>query len=211
LPRKYTSNGSILSTTPGHTKHQLSPGSLNRSDIIIARLEGWHLFLKSIVGWLEETSKINLSSSRGYSQRAYSFLDESSGIATIKKGFVGGETNEKANQFVLTIQAGLHAITMQLAAEQQELSQTIEKKHIPGLVKLRKEVKDKIQKLKNDSGLVLDDLLRRAEVTRSKMTILNRSCKQADQTTGQIEIDPWLANSSKFFLQGIFLFCFLNV
>ncbi|KAI8640288.1 hypothetical protein BD408DRAFT_484242 [Parasitella parasitica] len=41
---------------------------------------------------------------------------------------------------------------------------------------------------------VLDELLRRAEVTRSKMTHLNRCCKEADKANGQVEMDPWVAN-----------------
>lgn len=190
MSRKYSSNGSILSTTPGHTKHHLTSGSLNRADIIIARLEDWHAFLKSIQGWLEEVSKTNFASSRGYSQRAFSYLDKSNDK--------GGD--EKASQFILTMQAGLHALTLRLAAEQQEITQTIDRKYIPSLVALRKEVKDKIHKLKNDPSLLLDDLLRRAEVTRNKMTILNRCCKQVDETEGQVEMDPWLVNSSKLFL-----------
>jgi ribosome recycling factor len=83
---------------------------------------------------------------------------------------------------------------MQLAAEQQEVSNSLEHEHLPDLQKLRKECRDKIQKLKADQSLSADELLRRAELTRAKMTHLDRCCKQADKATGQVEMDPWVAN-----------------
>lgn len=96
---------------------------------------------------------------------------------------------------IRTFQAGFRALTMQMAAEQQAFSKCLERDHLPALFKLRRQVKDRVQQLKNDPALVLDELLRRAEVTRSKMTHLSRCCKQADKVNGQqVEMDPWVAN-----------------
>lgn len=207
-PRKYGSNGSILTsksatTTSSSTTSLHKPTSnisYNRADIIIARLESWYTFLKSVTSWIEDTAKINLHSSRGYYQRAYPHLDDGCAISTTTTSSSDGNTTtveQNVNQAMLTVQAGFQSLTMQIAAEQQEFSKSLERDHIPPLMKLRKEVKDKIHKLKNDPTLILDELLRRAEVTRSKMTHLNRCCKQADKTQGQVEMDPWLANLCK--------------
>lgn len=194
-PRKFGSNGSILTNS---SKISLTPMSLNRADVIITRFESWLLFLKSITNWVEEVSKINITSSRGYYQRAYPYLDESSAISTTTTtNDASTLVQQNINQSILTVQAGFQVLTMQIAAEQQVFSKSLECDYLPGLNKLRKECKERIHKLKNDHGLALDELLRRAEVTRSKMTHLNRCCKQADKLKGQIEMDPWVANLCK--------------
>jgi hypothetical protein len=206
-PRKYGSNGSILTSKSATTTHSSSSASLhkpisnmsyNRADVIIARLESWHAFLKSVTGWIEETAKINLHSSRGYYQRAYPHLNDSCAVSTTTTNEDHTTTVEQnINQTMLTVQAGFQALTMQIAAEQQEFSKCLERDHLSALMKLRKEAKDKAQKLKHDPALLMDELLRRAEVTRSKMMHLSRCCKQAAKTQGQIEMDPWLANLRK--------------
>ncbi|KAK4513324.1 60S ribosomal protein L8 [Mucor velutinosus] len=188
-PRKYGSNGSVLTTNTKSTSqttttsHHPAPNnaSLNRADFIISRLETWHQCLKSVTSWVEEVAKISLVSSRGFSQKAYPHVDQS--------------LPDNVNASIRTIQAGFRALTMQMAAEQQAFSKCLERDHLPTLFKLRRQVKDRVQQLKNDPTLVLDELLRRAEVTRSKMTHLNRCCKQADKLSGQqVEMDPWVAN-----------------
>lgn len=183
-PRRYGSNGSVLTTKSSGSHHPMSNNtSLNRADFIIARLDTWHQCLKSVTNWVEETAKISLQSSRGFSQKAYPHVDQS--------------LNDNVNESIRTIQAGFRALTMQMAADQQAFSKCLERDHLPILFKLRKQVKDKIHHLKHDQTLVLDELLRRAEVTRSKMTHLSRCCKQADKQNGQIEMDPWVANLRK--------------
>lgn len=216
-PRNFGSNGSILtgsnhsSSTSSYKKDlpisATPPTSLNRADVIITRLESWLIFLKSVTSWVDEVSKINMMSSRGYYQRAYPFLNESVAVspttttnATEDASSTTTLVQQNVNQSILTVQAGLQVLTMQIAAEQQDFAKSLERDHVPKLLKLRKECKEKIHKLKNDPALALDELLRRAEVTRSKMTHLNRCCKQADKLQGQqpVEMDPWVANLCKF-------------
>jgi hypothetical protein len=183
-PRRYGSNGSVLTTKSSGSHHPIPNNtSLNRADFIIERLDTWHQCLKSVTNWVEETAKISLQSSRGFSQKAYPHVDQS--------------LNDNVNESIRTIQAGFKALTMQMAAEQQAFSKCLERDHLSTLFKLRKQAKDKIHHLKHDQTLVLDELLRRAEVTRSKMTHLNRCCKQADKQNGQVEMDPWVANLCK--------------
>ncbi|KAG2230676.1 hypothetical protein INT48_008017 [Thamnidium elegans] len=200
-PRKFGSNGSIL-TNQSTTKLTsiAAPMSLNRADTIITRLESWSAFLKSTINWVEEVSKINLISSRGYYQRAYPYLDESFAISTTTTTNPHDTSSttlvqQNINQSILTVQTGFQVLTMQIAAEQQEFSKSLDRDYLPGLKKLRKECKEKIHRLKTDHTLFLDELLRRAEVTRSKMTHLSRCCKQADKAKGQLEMDPWEAQS----------------
>lgn len=204
-PRKFGSNGSVL-TNQSTTKLTsiAAPMSLNRADTIITRLESWSAFLKSVINWVEEVSKINLTSSRGYYQRAYPYLDESFAISTTTTTNPHDTSSttlvqQNINQSILTIQTGFQVLTMQIAAEQQEFSKSLDRDYLPGLKKLRKECKEKIHRLKSDHTLFLDELLRRAEVTRSKMTHLSRCCKQADKAKGQLEMDPWVANLCKIF------------
>lgn len=204
-PRKFGSNGSVLTNPPTNTKIPLTstPVSLNRADVIITRLETWYAFLKSIINWVEEVSKINLASSRGYYQRAYPHLDESLAVSTTTTTNPHDTSSatlvkQNINQSILTIQTGFQVLTMQIAAEQQEFSKCLDRDYLPTLKKLRKECKEKIHKLKTDTSLFLDELLRRAEVTRNKMTHLSRCCKQADKSKGQLEMDPWVANLCKF-------------
>jgi hypothetical protein len=181
VPRKFGSNGSLITPktvpTPSYIKNNSST-SVNRAQAIIQRLENWNSLLKGLTAWLEEASKITMSSSRAFAVRAYSVLN--------------GDDNEHDvnHNFYSTLQE----LTMQLAAEQQEVSNSLEHEHLPDLQKLRKECRDKIQKLKADQSLSADELLRRAELTRAKMTHLDRCCKQADKATGQVEMDPWVAN-----------------
>ncbi|CAO3682760.1 hypothetical protein G6F70_003005 [Rhizopus microsporus] len=191
-PRKFGSSGSILnaSSTPaaGSLHSSVSEQSdslasniatkLNRADVIIERLESWNDFLKSITGWLEEVAKINMQSGRGYLQKAGSYLN----------------MNIEDSEYIRSLQNGLQTLVNKLSSEQQDLSSTIHRDHLPGIYKLRKECKEKIQRLKADTSLSMDELYRRAEVTRSKMNYLNRCCKQAERMKGQIEMDPWLAN-----------------
>ncbi|KAI7906632.1 uncharacterized protein BX663DRAFT_497153 [Cokeromyces recurvatus] len=164
-------NGSIKSPTNSN-----SPTSFNRANFIITRLENWFLFLKALIKWIEEISKAAIVNARNYSQRVYPHLDISCSAQT-------------------TILTGIQTMVMQIAAQQQEFSKHLERHYLSELVKLRKEVKEMIQKLKNDQNLYMDEWLRRAEVTKYKMLHLDRCCKQSEKTKGQLEMDPWLANS----------------
>ncbi|KAI8080708.1 uncharacterized protein B0P05DRAFT_636930 [Gilbertella persicaria] len=201
--RKFGSNGSVLSINTNsfksnHSNHSRSTLSIsyNRADILITRLEGWYQFLKSVTNWIQDVSKISLQSSRGFFQRAYPHLDGSAAFTTTTTTTTTAspQVTQNVNQAILTVQAGFQVLTMQIAAGQQEFSKCLERDHLAALMKLRKEVKEKIQTLRNDPALAMDELLRRAEVTRSKMMYLNQCCKQADKTKGPIEMDPWLAN-----------------
>lgn len=213
-PRRFGSSGSVLSasnsttsTTTNTTSNKIAsmiPAlNLNRANVIITRLESWSAFLKSISSWVEEVGKINLTSSRNYYQRAYPHLEESSAVSTTTTKTTAQDAStttlvqQNVNSTILTVQAGFQVLTMQVAAEQQEFSKALHREYLPGLLKLRKECKEKIHKLKHDPSLAMDELLRRAEVTRSKMTHLNRCCKQADKSQGQVEMDPWVANLCK--------------
>ena len=200
-PRKFGSSGSVHTNSSSSKINALLPTlSMNRADVIISRLENWSDFLKSILSWMEEVSKINLASSRHYYQRAYPFLEESVAITTTttQDAFNATLVQESINGSILTVQAGFQVLTMQIAAEQQEFSKTLDRDYLPNLVTLRKECKDRIHKLKHDPALLMEELLRRAEVTRSKMAHLNRCCKQADKLQGQVEMDPWVANLCKY-------------
>ncbi|KAG0164301.1 hypothetical protein DFQ28_010540 [Apophysomyces sp. BC1034] len=166
--------GSTASLLPKSSPSKVSMFSLNRAEVIINRLEGWLQLLKAVTSWLDEMTKISLQSSRCYYQRGLSQLNENGLDAT----------NASA-----TVQAGLQMLTMQLAADQQAFGNGLQHTHLPGLLKLRKECKERIRELKSDPTLVLDELLRRAETTRKTMAQLNRCCKA--EGDGQ---DPWLAN-----------------
>lgn len=211
-PRRFGSSGSVLTTSNSTTSTSNTSNkiasmipalNLNRADVIITRLESWSAFLKSISSWVEEVGKINITSSRNYYQRAYPHLEESSAVSTTTTKTTAQDAStttlvqQNVNSVILTVQAGFQVLTMQVAAEQQEFSKALHREYLPGLLKLRKECKEKIHKLKHDPSLAMDELLRRAEVTRSKMTHLNRCCKQADKSQGQVEMDPWVANLRK--------------
>lgn len=214
-PRKYGSSGSLMTnnTSSSNKLSSIIPVmSLNRADIIITRLESWSNFLKSVTQWVEEVSKINITSSRHYYQRAYPFLEESSAISTtttktIQDASTTTLVQQNVNSSILTVQAGFQVLTMQIAAEQQEFSKALDRDYLPNLIKLRKECKEKIHKLKHDTSLALDELLRRAEITRNKMMYLNRCCKQASKEQGQAEMDPWVANLCKFFQRVYTQYC----
>ncbi|KAI8879698.1 hypothetical protein K501DRAFT_256354, partial [Backusella circina FSU 941] len=149
-------------------------GNPNRAHVVIRRYENWLVFLKCMIGWLDETSKISMTTSRAFSSRAAPHLKSASSIQTI--------------------QSGLKVLTKHVSEKQHEFSKQLEK-HVHTLTDLRKLCKEKMHKLKNDPQLMMDELLRRAEVTRGKMTHLNRCCKQADKSKSQeLEMDPWLAN-----------------
>jgi hypothetical protein len=153
-------------------------GNPNRAHAVIRRYENWLVFLKCMIGWLDETSKISMTTSRAFSSRAAPHL--------------------KAATSIQTIQSGLKVLTKHVSEKQHEFSKQLEK-HVHTLTDLRKLCKEKMHKLKTDPQLMMDELLRRAEVTRGKMTHLSRCCKQTDKSKAQeLEMDPWLANLCKY-------------
>lgn len=161
--------------------------SLNRAEVIIARLEQWHHLLKAVTNWLEEVAKISFQSSRCYSHRALPWV----------KGNSGRDDDDDGPDAMNTMRAGLQMLTMQLANEQKEFGKKIQHDFIPALFRLRKECKEMIRGLKEEPDLVMDELLRRAETTRKSMATLNKYCKAAEAAaaSGQaVEHDPWLAN-----------------
>ncbi|RCI07237.1 hypothetical protein CU098_013658 [Rhizopus stolonifer] len=155
--------------------------SLNMADILIRRLETWYKFLKSIIGWVEEVVKINQQSSRGYFQKAKTYLDVSFG-------------EEKDTGAIKSLLSKFKALNAKVMEDQQEFSRLLSNQYLPSLHKLRKECKVRIQAIKMDSSLYMDELYRRAEITQGKMKYLNKCCKQAEKTKGQVDMDPWLAN-----------------
>lgn len=171
------------------TSTSMTAIKLNRADVIIHRLENWYIFLKSITNWVEEVAKINQQSGRGYAQKANVCLDINVAQEAIRE-------NAQSNA-IKTIHAQFKLLNTKLAAEQQELSKLLSHHYLPNLHKLRKECKEKIQALKADNTLSVEELYRRAEVTRGKMNFLDRCCKQADKMKGQVDMDPWLANLCK--------------
>ncbi|CAO3619782.1 unnamed protein product [Mucor hiemalis] len=161
-PRKFGSSGSVLttsnsttstSTTPSKISSMIPTLNLNRADVIITRLESWSSFLKSIISWVEEVGKINITSSRNYYQRAYPHLEESFAVSTTTTKTTAQDAStttlvqQNVNSTILTVQAGFQVLTMQVAAEQQEFSKALHREYLPGLIKLRKECKEKIHKL----------------------------------------------------------------
>ncbi|KAG0747952.1 hypothetical protein G6F57_007181 [Rhizopus arrhizus] len=194
---RFTFFADTSQATPVHSQSSFSDRSLststsmiatklNRADVIIHRLENWYIFLKSITSWVEEVAKINQQSGRGYAQKANVCLDINVSQETINE-------NAQSNA-IKSIHAQFKLLNTKLAAEQQELSKSLSHHYLPNLHKLRKECKEKIQTLKADNTLSMEELYRRAEVTRGKMNFLDRCCKQVDKMKGQVDMDPWLAN-----------------
>ncbi|KAI8993458.1 hypothetical protein BDB01DRAFT_832272 [Pilobolus umbonatus] len=197
--RKYSTNESLMTVKSASSQNTVikaskSTGtvrvnSLNRAEIIIDRLESWLHFIDSLLGWLQEMAKISTQSSRLYSNRAYPFL--------LRKDEDGVLLNddEQLNHNLVRIQTGLQALTMQIVAEEQEFSRKLDQDYLPILLKLRKECKSQIHKLKADSSLNIEDWLKIAEITKSKMTYLSKCCEQADSgESKRPDMDPWMAN-----------------
>ncbi|KAI9026454.1 hypothetical protein CLU79DRAFT_741827 [Phycomyces nitens] len=174
-------------TNRGSNSQTVQDISLNRADVIITRLENWLFIIKAIGAWLEETAKINVQSSRSFQQQSLSLLRED---------YIGQK--EPANA-IATFYTGLRELAVNVIQEQRDFSEHMFVDHIPVLMKLRKECKDKIRELKENEELAMDELLKRAEVTMKTMTHLNRCCMGMERETGdgqrlqQLQ-DPWVAN-----------------
>ncbi|KAI8377443.1 uncharacterized protein BYT42DRAFT_344653 [Radiomyces spectabilis] len=168
-------------TSPTKISNKMSLANLNRAKVIINRLEEWLHFIRTLISWTEEVSKICLQSSRSYYHRALPLSED----------FDSTNGPEIA---MATIQAGLSMLTMQVAEEQRNFSRKLRDSYLPCLVKFKKECKEKIRSLKSNDDLLSDELLRRAETTRKSMSQLNKACKAAEKAKHQIEHDPWLAN-----------------
>ncbi|CAO3609013.1 unnamed protein product [Cunninghamella blakesleeana] len=157
--------------------------SLNRASVIILRLEQWLQLMKSLIQWLEETSKLHLQLSRGYSNRHLPLFQM--------------ELQPDQTPTASTLYAGFRLITSNVSDQHHKFGTTIQLNHIPTLLKFKKECKEKIRLLRNDPQLLLDELLRRAEQTKKSMDLLNKSCQQADANPTNFlagKNDPWLAN-----------------
>ncbi|KAF7727192.1 hypothetical protein EC973_007890 [Apophysomyces ossiformis] len=196
-----SSNNTTTTTTtsllPKASPSKVSLFSLNRAEVIIHRLEHWLQLLKAVTSWLDEMSKISLQSSRCYYQRGLPQLTGPITTATeIGSGIGGGGAGLDATNASATVQAGLQVLTMQLAADQQAFGNTLQHTYLPGLLKLRKECKERIRELKTDPSLAMDELLRRAETTRKTMAQLNKCCKSIQEggSGGGGGQDPWIAN-----------------
>ncbi|KAL0098028.1 hypothetical protein J3Q64DRAFT_1716355 [Phycomyces blakesleeanus] len=171
----------------GNTSRPAEEFSLNRADVVITRLENWLFIIKAIGAWLEETARINVQSSRSFQQQSLSLL---------KEDYMGQKEPTNA---IATLYTGLKMLTVTVIQEQRDFSEHVFQDHIPAIMKLKKECKEKIRELGENQDLAMDELLKRAEVTVKTMSHLDRCCRGMDRETGddqrlqQLQ-DPWVAN-----------------
>ncbi|CAO3596872.1 unnamed protein product [Absidia cylindrospora] len=180
----YRRPSSTLSGSAG-TNKLASLFSLNRAAVIISRLEQWLKLVKCVLLWLEETAKLHLQLSRGYSQRHLPLFQM--------------ELQPDQTPAASTFYAGLRLLTTNVADAHHAFGGKLQQLHIPALLKFKRECKEKIRVLRNDHRLSLDELLRRAEQTKKCMDQLNKVCQSAENRQQRPHekstlSDPWLAN-----------------
>ncbi|SAM09270.1 hypothetical protein [Absidia glauca] len=191
--RHVSSSGTSLYRRPSSTlastvarsagAHKLSTlFSLNRAAVIITRLEQWLQLIKCVVQWLDETARLHLQISRGYSHRHLPLFQM--------------ELQPDQTPAASTLYAGLRLLTTHVADGHHLFGGNLQRLHIPALLRFKRECKEKIRVLRNDPRLLMDELLQRAELTKKSMDQLTKVCQAADATIPQATktTDPWLAN-----------------
>jgi hypothetical protein len=194
--RHVSSSGTSLYRRPSSTlastvarsagAHKLSTlFSLNRAAVIITRLEQWLQLIKCVIQWLDETARLHLQVSRGYSHRHLPLFQM--------------ELQPDQTPAASTLYAGLRLLTTNVADGHHLFGGNLQRLHIPALLRFKRECKEKIRVLRNDPRLLMDELLQRAELTKKSMDHLTKVCQAADATTPQTPkaTDPWLANLCK--------------
>ncbi|KAL0082746.1 hypothetical protein J3Q64DRAFT_1752990, partial [Phycomyces blakesleeanus] len=172
------------STDYDKTRSNISRVSLfsqNRASILIKRLESWNNMLKTTTQWMEELARLSHQNSRNYSQRALSALQRED--ATFSRTSV-----------MDTLYTGAHRLTNRMAEEENIFGSHIEHNIVPALRKLRKRSKAWTLSVKENPGLLQDELTRRTDLTRKNMAALKKACSAADTGKQLINSDPWLAD-----------------
>ncbi|KAI9018586.1 hypothetical protein CLU79DRAFT_295453 [Phycomyces nitens] len=155
--------------------------SQNRASVLIKRLENWNNMLKTTIQWMEELARLSHQNSRNYSQRASSALQRE-------------EATFSRTSLMDSLYTGAHRLTNRMAEEENIFGNHIEHNLVPGLRKLRKRSKSLVLNIKDNPGLVQDELSRRIELTRKNTSALRKACLAADAGKQLVNNDPWLAD-----------------
>ncbi|KAI8334952.1 hypothetical protein BC941DRAFT_430768 [Chlamydoabsidia padenii] len=175
----YRRRSSTLASTVAHKFPHLF--NLNRASVIITRLEQWLQLIKCIIQWLDETAKLHLQMSRGYSHRHLPLFQM--------------ELQPDQTPAASTLYAGLRLLTSHVADGHHLFGGHLQQHTIPALLTFKRECKEKIKVLRNDQRLGMDELLRRAEQTKKSMDLLNKVCLGSSSHQSKSTVsDPWLAN-----------------
>lgn len=200
---KITGNRSSLTKTQkerdehhqGTTPASIKLRSLNRADIIIKRYESWNNLIILIQSWINEISRLSIQS-----EKSYKTLLQNDRFSNLK-----GNSVEAANG----IHAAMHGFTMDLASQEHKFGRLLQDEQLPVLEKFKKECHIVTKSLKNRLDLGLEEFLKRAELTASLISQLNKTCKEARRTIekgSQVINDPWLVNLCK-----VSFFCSVNI
>ncbi|KAI8393771.1 uncharacterized protein BYT42DRAFT_640900 [Radiomyces spectabilis] len=165
-------------------KSKRSRVSLNRAQLIIQRLDKWVLFLKVVYLWLEMVRKQQNHKGAAYCHQAHDIFKGDPALTN---------DNSQSDNKRPTIRDSLD-LSGQKIQDCPSTDDYLRQHHLPSLKKLRKQSKDQVQDLLSRSDLALDELLRRAEITRKTMSQLNKLCKATDARRKESVHDPWLAN-----------------
>lgn len=160
--------------------------NLNRAAVIIKRYEAWNKFIILLYSWVNEMAKISTQS-----EKTYKTLLENDQFSNLK-----GNSVETVN----SIHATMHGFTIDLASQEHKFGRQLQTEQLPLLEKFKKECQTNIKSLKSRQDLVIDEFLKRAELTASLIAQLSKTCKEARRTIekgSQVINDPWLVNLCK--------------
>lgn len=185
---KQSQQDQLFSPPPSSTRKKLSSkSSLNRAEFIIRRYESWNRFISLFIAWVNEIAKQSIQAEKAYQAS----LKESK--FSFRRG--GGDHHSTKNN-------GMHGFTADLALEEQKVGRHLQTDQIPNLEKFKKECTSIIKSLKSRPELNQEEFWRRAEITASLISQLNKTCIEARRTIEKgspVVNDPWLVNLCKLF------------
>jgi hypothetical protein len=172
-------------TKPSNIKSVFNTHSLNRADVIIKRYDSWNEFIQRIYFWFSEMIRHSQIAERSYNH--------------LLKDKLG---HKSKNTTITSLQSVFARATTEFSNEELKFKETLQG-FLTVLEKMKKETTTQMKGLKSRTDLDREEFLKRAEVTVSFMSQLDKACKEARRTIdkgGQVTTDPWLCNLCKCLL-----------
>lgn len=177
------------------TRKKLSnKSSLNRAEFIIRRYESWNRFISLFIAWVNEIAKQSIHAEKTYQAS----LKESKFSFRSSRGGGGGSSGHHSS----TKNNGMHGVTTADLALEQKVGRHLQTDQIPNLEKFKKECTLIIKSLKSRPELNQEEFWRRAEITASLISQLNKTCieaRRAIEKGAPVVNDPWLVNLCKYY------------
>jgi rubrerythrin len=166
-----------------------SSDGINPAEVLINRLDAWRVMIKMLIEYFDEIAKAEVQMSRNYLRVA--------GI--IQLPIRDASVHFKEQNGVQDLCVAFRDGSKSVSEDHDDFAKFIHENVLPALIRLKKEIKDRMREMKNDERLHVDTLWKEMDLTRKAMVQLDKLCATAhlQHPSQQVSQDPWLANLRK--------------